>query len=531
VALTAVVRGGTVHDGTGAPGVAVDVGIERDRVVVVGTDLPDSPGAREIDATGLAVTPGFINVLSHAWGSLQVDGSGASDLLQGVTTEVFGEAISLGPGNDLPLGLLGARPGTRIAFDRLGEGLDHLVSLGIAPNVASFVGGANLRLLGAGYDDRPLTPAELDRLVGLVGEEMSDGALGIGTALIYPPESFSSTPELAALCRVLGRHGGTYVSHLRSEGDRFLECLEELIGLGRDGGCRAEVYHLKAAGRHNWHKMQQAIDRIEQAQADGQPIGANMYPYTAGGTALMSSIPPQFHAGGPAALLARLADADVRRQVVAALHAHSDTFENLFLAASEGAGVLLGDDAAGLPTRGRNLVEIAADRGLSDPAEALIEIVRAAPETEVLYFVADEANVELGLSQPWVSIGSDAEAHDLVEPFVSAGTHPRTYGSFARFLGHYARDRGLAAFPDAVRRLTSMPADRFGLAGRGRLAPGAFADVVVLDPAAVRDQATYLEPHRHSEGVVHVLVNGSVVVQDGALTPARPGRRLRRGVA
>jgi N-acyl-D-amino-acid deacylase len=259
--------------------------------------------------------------------------------------------------------VLGSRPGTRIVFDRLGEGLDHLVSLGVAPNVASFVGGANLRLRGAGFEDRPLTSGELDRLVGLVDEEMSDGALGIGTALIYPPESFSSTPELAALCRVLGRHGGTYVSHLRSEGDRFLECLEELIELGRDGGCRAEVYHLKAAGRHNWHKMQQAIDRIERAQADGQPVGANMYPYTAGATALASSIPPQYHAGGPEALLARLADADVRKEIVTALHAHGDTFENLFLAASEGAGVLLGDDVAGLPTRGRNLVEIAETEG------------------------------------------------------------------------------------------------------------------------------------------------------------------------
>lgn len=533
MALTRIVRGGTVYDGRGGPGVRADVGIEGDRVVQVGTDLPDAPGAEVLNAADRAVTPGFINVLSHAWASLQRDGSGASDLLQGVTTEVFGEALSLGPcdASIRPLlDTLGDTSTVRLEFEHLADGLDHLQSLGVAPNVASFVGGHNLRILGAGYDDRPLSAAELDRLTGLMDDEMADGALGIGTALIYPPGRFARTEELTELCKVVGQHGGVYISHLRSEGDQLLECLEELIAIGRDAECAVENYHLKAAGKHNWHKMQLAIDRIQAARDTGQPVTADMYPYTAGGTALASAIPPRFHDGGPQALLGRLADAAVRKEVVAALHLHSDDFENLFLAAGEGEGVRFASDVAGLSTDGLSLVEVAAQFGCVDAADALVEVVLRAPDTRVLYFLADEATVELGLSQPWVSIGSDAQAHSSTPPFSDQGTHPRTYGTFARFLGHYVRDRGVTSFADAVRRLTSLPASTLGLAGRGTLTPGAYADVVVLDPDQVRDRATYADPHLYAEGVQHVLVNGEVVVRDGMVTESRPGRRLRRGV-
>lgn len=532
MALTRILRGGTVYDGTGGEGVRADVGIEGDRVALISPDLPDAPAAEVLDATGLAVTPGFVNVLSHAWGSLQQDGSGASDLLQGVTTEVFGEAFSLGPSDQRfaeYVGAFGAGRELRLVFDRLAEGLDHLVHAGVAPNVASFVGGHNLRILGAGFEDRPLTGAELDRLTAVMDEQMSDGALGIGTALIYPPGRFARTDELIALCRVVGRHGGTYISHLRSEGDQFLECLEELLTIGREAECAVENYHLKAAGRHNWPKMRQAIERIQAAREHGQPVTADMYPYTAGGTALQAAIPPRFHIGGPQALAQRLADPATRREMAGALHQHSAEYENLFLAASSGAGVVFPDDVAGLATRGRPLTEVAGLLGLDDPAEALVELVRRAPDTGVLYFIADEANVELGLAQPWVSIGSDAAAHPAGPPFTDEGAHPRTYGTFARFLGHYVRDRAVTTFPDAIRRMTSLPADTFGLPGRGRLAPGAYADVVVLDPEQVRDLATYEAPHQHAEGVRHVLVNGEPVVRDGAMTAARPGRRLRRG--
>ncbi len=481
--------------------------------------------------------PGFVNMLSHAWESLQRDGSGASDLLQGVTTEVFGEAFSLGPGNDDVATMVGAlaggseEGGVRLVFDHLAEGLDHLEKLGVAPNVASFVGGHNLRVLGAAFDDRPLTAQELDRLVALMREEMQDGALGIGTALIYPPGNYATTDELAAVCGPVGEYGGTYISHMRSEGDQFLECLDELLDIGRRAGCRTEVYHLKAAGKHNWAKMQQAIDRIQTARDAGQRVGANMYPYTAGGTALAASIPPRFHDGGPQALLTRLADPGQRREMAAAIREHSDDFENLFLAAGAGEGVLfLADLEDGTPAKGKRLTEVGAALGIDDPAEALLEVVSRSPGSGTAYFIISEDNIELGLSQPWVSIGSDAAAHSAVAPFTEDETHPRTYGTFARFLGHYVRERQVATFADAVRRMTSLPADEVGLVGRGRLTPGSFADVVVLDPDTVIDRADFMDSHAYAEGVRHVLVNGEVVVRDGSVLEARPGRRLRRGV-
>ena len=527
-----VIRGGTVVDGTGAPSRAADVVVDGDRVVAVGeADVPVD--AEVLDATGLVVAPGFVNVLSHAWGSLQRDGSGASDLLQGVTTEVFGEAFSLGPSDGRlaeamrPWGGLGEE--AQVEFERLSQGLDHVERLGVAPNIASFIGGMNLRVLGAGFDDRPLEPAELDRLRALVDEEMADGALGIGTALIYPPGRFARTDELTALSAVVGRHSGTYISHMRSEGDQFLECLEELITIGRDAGCRTEVWHLKAAGQHNWPKMKLAIERIEQARAAGQPVAANMYPYTAGGTALAASIPPRFHVGGPTALLERLGDPAVRVQMAAEMREPSAGFENLFYGAERGRGILfLNDLADGTATSGKRLTEVAEQLGL-DPADALLEVVSRDPGQGTLYFLMDEDNVRLGLSQPWVSLGSDAEAIPAAPPFDDGPTHPRTYGTFARFLGHYSRDEGLVPLTDAVRRLTSLPADNFGLVDRGRLEPGRFADITVFDAATLADCATYENPHQYATGTRHVVVNGRVVVRDGEFTNERPGRRLRRG--
>jgi N-acyl-D-amino-acid deacylase len=526
---TLVLRGGSVVDGTGAAARPADVVVDGDRIVAVG-EIFGPVDAQVLDATGLVLAPGFVNVLSHAWGSLQVDPTGASDLLQGVTTEVFGEAFSLGPGrvsealrNWDDLG-----GGAQVDFDRLSQGLDHLERSGVAPNVASFIGGVNLRVLGAGFEDRPLSGLELDQLRALVDEEMTEGALGIGTALIYAPGRFARTAELLELCKVVGRHGGTYISHLRSEGDQFLECLDELLMLGSEGGCRAEVYHLKAAGRANWHKMQRAIDRIEQARQSGQPVSANMYPYTAGGTALAASIPPRFHVGGPDALLERLADQQQRRQMAAEMRAPSDQFENLFLGAG-GDGILFLDDLAdGTPANGRRLSELAAGFGL-DHADALLEIVARDPGTGAAYFLMDEDNVRLGLSQPWVSVGSDAAVHQAAPPFTDSATHPRTYGTFARVLGHYGRDEGLFTLEEGVRRMTSLPADNLGLADRGRIAEGAFADIVVFDPASYVDHATFADPHRYATGVRHVVVNGRVVVADGELTKETPGRRLRRG--
>src|SRR3954467_2484232 len=477
---TLVLRGGTVVDGTGAPRRRADVAVDGDRIVEVG-ELPAGIDAQVLDATGLVVTPGFVNALSHAWGTLQIDPSGASDLLQGVTTEVFGEAFSLGPSDERmveamrPWGGMGRD--AEVIFSRLSLGLDHLERKGVAPNVASFIGGVNLRLLGAGFEDRPLSRGELDRLRALVDEEMQDGALGIGTALIYAPGRFARTDELLELCKVIGRHGGTYISHLRSEGDQFLECLDELLMLGRDGGCRAEVYHLKAAGRPNWHKMKLAIERIEEARESPQPVSADMYPYTAGGTALAASIPPRFHVGGPEVLIQRLADPQQRREMAAEMRLPSDDFENLFLGAGADGILFLDDLADGTPANGKTLADLADDLAL-DEADDLLESVARDPGTGAAYFLMDEENVRLGLQQPWVSVGSDAGAHRAAPPYLDSATHPRTYGTFARFLGPYGRDEGLFSVEEGVRRMPSLPADNLGRVDRGRIVEGGFADVV-----------------------------------------------------
>lgn len=528
--ISLVVRGGTVYDGTGSPGRRADVAVDGDTVVAVG-ELPEHVNAVELDATGFAVVPGFINTLSHAWGALQKDGSAASDLLQGVTTEVFGEAFTPGPSNDAFAELIGSYygPDVKADFPRLSEGLAHLESSGVTVNVASSIGGMNLRVMGAGFADRRLTRTELDQLRAVVEEEMQDGALGVGTALIYPPGRFADTDELAALCEVVGRHDGVYTSHLRSEGDTFLECLDEFFTICERASCRGEVFHLKAAGRANWPKMAQAIAMIEAARAAGKPISANMYPYEAGGTALAASIPPRFHEGGPAALAERLADPDQRKQMAAEIRSASDAFENLFLHAGGGQGLLfLGDLADGTASSGRRLSDLAEELGMDD-VEALLDVVRRDPSVGVAYFIIDPKGVELGLSQPWISVGSDAAAHPAAAPWSDSPTHPRTYGTFARVLGHYCRDRGLFSFEEAVRRMTSLPAEVFRLAGRGAIAEGSFADLVVLDPATVADRATFEDPHQLALGVRHVTVNGTVVVRDGAITDSRPGRHLRRG--
>jgi len=526
-----LIRGGTVIDGTGSAGRSADVLVEGDRIAAVGEVSPDVDAA-VLDATGQVVTPGFINVLSHAWGSLQLDPTGASDLLQGVTTEIFGEAFSLGPSDGRlseslkPWGDLSEQG--QVDFERLSQGLAYLESKGVAPNVASFIGGHNLRILAAGFDEGPADPAALDRVCAIVEEEMQDGALGIGTALIYAPGRFAGADELATLCTVVGKYDGMYISHMRSEGDQFLECLAELIDIGRRANVRAEVYHLKAAGAANWPKMKLAVEAIEAARQTGQHVTADMYPYTAGGTALAASIPPRFHIGGPAKLMERLADPALRAEMLAEMREPSDEFENLFLGAEAGRGILFFEDFQdGTPARGRRLADIAADRG-KDAAEVLLDIVTEEPAQGVAYFMIDEDNVRLGLQQPWVSIGSDAAAHQAIAPFSDSATHPRTYGTFARVLGHYARDEGLFPIEEAVRRMTSLPADNLQLVDRGRLAPGAFADIAIFDATAVIDNATYDDPHSYASGIRHVVVNGEPVVRDGALTHATPGRALKR---
>ena len=528
-----VIRGGRVADGSGGALQAGDVVVEGDRIAGIvppGTAVDGD----EIDAAGMVVAPGFINVLSHAYYSLQLDKRGLSDLLQGVTTLVFGEGWSLGPCSEPMLRKAGrdAPAGVQAAWPRLAEALQALQASGVALNVASFVGAHNLRELSAGDTDRPLTLAEKDRACGILAEELADGALGVASALIYPPGCFADTRELSAWCEVVAHHDGLYISHMRSEGIRLLESLDELTGLAQTTGVRAEVYHLKAAGQDNWPKMQAAMDRIEQARMRGLQVTADIYPYTAGMTSLSACIPPRYHDGGVPALLDRLADRGIRAEIARDIVADSGTWENLYLAAGGASGILLlgGLEAADAPHLGATLAQAAAAEGV-DPVDFLLDLVAEAPQLLAAYFIIDEDNMRAALTRPWVAICSDSEAPASEGRFLATPTHPRAYGSFARVLGRYARDERLLPLPEAVRRMTALPAQTLRLEGRGRIAPGYFADIAVFDPDTVADDATYDAPHRYARGVAHVLVNGVPEVRDGTFSGAVAGRALRRGAA
>ncbi|MFC5267240.1 amidohydrolase family protein [Kribbella qitaiheensis] len=532
MSTTLVIRGGTVHDGNGGPGRPADVLVEGDRIVAVGPGVGD-PGAPVLDATGMVVAPGFVNVLSHAYFSLENDGRGLSDLYQGVTTEIFGEGFSIGPFTPEVKALLapGLEPGDpELTWDRLPEFLGHLERKGVAQNVASFVGAHNLRMIGAGAENRPMTAAELDRVRGILDEEMADGALGLGSALIYPPGAFASTDELVALSEVVARHGGMYISHMRSEGDHFLDAVDELIEIGRRAGLPAEIYHLKAAGRHNWPKMERAVERVEAARAAGQKVTADIYPYIAGQTSLGASIPPDFHEGGYEALADRLRDPAERARIREAVVTPSDRWENLYLAAGGAKGVLLLPDASGPAAkyRGLSLQEVADSNG-TEPVEMLLQLVEQEPALNSMYFMMDEDVLRTALRNPWVSVCSDGQSIAAEAPYVDTPTHPRTYGSFARILGKYVREESLLSLGEAVRRMTSLPAENLGLRDRGVIAPGKFADLVVFDPDTIGDRATYEQPHQYATGVKHVVVNGEPALADGIPTGLVAGRALRRG--
>jgi N-acyl-D-amino-acid deacylase len=528
MSFSLVVRAGMVADGTGAPLFPADVAIEDDRIVRVG-DVPrvDCP---ELRAEGCVVAPGFINVLSHAHATLQQDPRGLSDLYQGVTTEVFGEGYSLGPVSGRLSGIVDAEPappGVRMGWPRLRDFLVHLESAGVGPNVASFVGAGNLRMIHAGADDRALTGEELAAACDLLDAELADGALGLGSALIYSPGNYASTDELVAYAEVLAAHDALYISHLRDEADRLLQAIAELLEIARRSSARAEIYHLKASGRQNWPAMATAIDMVERARADGLTVTADLYPYQAGCTRLAACVPPRFHAGGQAALLDRLADPAARAEIAAAIAAPATDWQNLYLDAGGARGVLvLGPP--GTDHVGRSLADVSAARGDADPIETLLALVAGDPSLLAAYFGVAEENIELALARPWVSVCSDAEAPSAEPPFTGTPTHPRTYGSFARVLGHYVR-QGVLPLEDAVRRMTSLPAANLRLADRGQIREGAFADLAIFEAGEVRDLATYPRPHVYAAGMRHVVVNGVTAFEDGVPTGALAGRALRRG--
>lgn len=526
-----VIRNGTVYDGSGAEPVVGDVAIKGDTIVSVDDPIAGR-GEIEIDATGMAVAPGFINMLSWATESLIEDGRSQSDIRQGVTLEVMGEGGSMGPLNDEMKREIVEQQGD-IKFDiewtTLAEYLDYLVRRGIATNVASFVGATTVRIHEIGYEDRPPTAEELERMRGLVRQAMEDGAVGLGSSLIYAPAFYADAEELIELAKVAAEYDGLYISHMRSEGDRLLEALNELIEVARQAGIRAEIYHLKAAGQSNWGKMNQVVELVEQVQSEGLPITADMYTYTAGATGLDAAMPPWVQEGGLNAWIARLQDPEIRTQVAREMSQASGGWENLYYAAGSAENVLLvGFKNDSLkPLTGKTLAEVAEMRGKSPEETAMDLVVEDDSRVGTVYFLMSEENVRKQIGLPWVSFGSDAESLAPEGVFLKSNPHPRAYGNFARLLGRYVRDEQLIPLTEAVRRLTSLPASNLRLVRRGSLTPGYYADVVVFDPTTIQDHAQFDDPHHYSTGVLHVFVNGIQVLNDGEHTGATPGQVVR----
>ena len=526
-----LITNGMVYDGSGGPPTRTEVAVRAGRVLALGKS-GDYVSDKTIDARGQAVSPGFINMLSWAPETLLEDGRGMSDVRQGVTLEVFGEGDSFGPLTAEMKTELRKRQ-SDIVYDvtwtTLGEFLDTLVKRGVSPNVASFLGAATIREHELGFANRAPTAAELGRMQNLVRAGMREGALGIGSALIYAPGVYARTDELIALTQAAGEFGGGYISHMRSESDGLLGAIDELINIGKAAKVHAEVYHLKAAGEKNWPLMAQAIAKIEAARKAGTQVSANMYPYTAGATGLDAAMPPWVQEGGLEAWIERLKKPEIRARVLKEMRTPDKSWENLYLAAGSPERVLLiGFKSERLkPLTGKSLAQVAKMRGTSAEDTAIDLVIEDGTRVSTAYFLMSEENVKKGLSQPWVSIGSDEGAPAPEGVFLKSNPHPRAYGSFARFLGHYVRDEKVTTLADAIRRITRLPADNFKLKERGCLAPGCHADIVIFDPKTIGDKATFDDPQRYSTGVTHVFVNGVQVVSDGEHTGAKPGQVVR----
>ena len=526
-----LIRNGTVYDGLGGEPFVADVAVQGDTIAAIGK-LRNSRGRTEIDATGLAVAPGFINMLSWSNTSLIQDGRSQGDIRQGVTLEVLGEGTSMGPLNDAMKEERRQRQDDiryDVEWTTLGEYLDFLVRRGVSPNVASFVGASTVRIHVLGYEDRAPTLRELDRMRDLVRQAMEEGAMGVSSALIYAPGAYADTEELIALAGVAAEYGGMYISHIRNEGNALLEAFDELLTIARRTGIAAEVYHLKASGRTNWNKIDALLDRIDAARAEGLPITADVYPYHASSTGLYGVMPPWVQEGGHKAWVERLKDPAIRQRVKAEMNTPTTQWDNGYLASgSPGNILLIGFRTDALkPLTGKTLAEVAAARGTSPEETAMDLVVEDDSGVACVFFTMSEDNLRKELRRPWVSICSDAASMAPEGVFLQQNPHPRAYGSFARVLGRFARDEKVIPLPEAVRRLTSLPASNLKLDRRGRLAAGFFADAVVFDAATIRDHATFDKPHQYSTGVRHVFVNGVQVLRDGEHTGLKPGRVVR----
>ncbi|HUP60283.1 MAG TPA: D-aminoacylase [Thermoanaerobaculia bacterium] len=522
-----VIRNGLIYDGSGNAPLRGDVAIQGDRINAIGNVR--GTGRVEIDANGMAVAPGFINMLSWAVDSLVVDGRAMADVKQGVTLEVFGEGWSMGPLNDAMKAEMKRRQGDiryDIDWTTLREYLDGLVRRGISVNVASFVGATTVRMHVLGQADRPPNPEELERMRALVRQAMEDGALGVGSSLIYAPAFYAKTEELIELCKAAAPYGGMYISHMRSEANRLLEAVDELITIAREAGVAAEIYHLKAAGETNWPKMDRVLARVEEARAQGLRITADMYTYPAGATGLDAAMPPWVQEGGFEEWRKRLMDPATRERVLREMRDPAVEWENLMrLAGSPERVLLIGFKNEKLkPLTGKTLAEVARMRGTSPEDTAIDLVIEDESRVDTVYFLMSEENIRKQIRQPWVSFGSDAGASAPEGVFLKSSTHPREYGNFAKLLGQYVREERIIPLEEAIRRLTTLPASNLGIRERGALQPGYFADVVVFDPYTIAARATFEKPMQYATGVQHVFVNGTQILRDGEHTGAKPGR-------
>lgn len=526
-----ILRGGNVYDGSGGEPFVGDVAIDGDKIVGLG-DIGNAIATLEIDVTGLAVAPGFVNMMSWANESLIEDGRSQSDIRQGVTLEIMGEGSSMGPLNDAMKAEMAAYQSDiryDIEWTTLAEYLEFLEQRGISPNVASFLGAGTPREYVIGHENRPPTPEELDAMRAIVRTAMQDGALGVASSLMYPPGLFATTDELIELSKVAAEFDGMYISHMRDEGAHMIEAIDELLTIARDADIRAQIYHLKSSGQPNWHLFDKAVAMVEDAQAEGLEITADVYTYPAGATGLNVTIPPWVQEGGFEASLQRMSNPELREQIMLEMKTPSDEWENMFLMAGSPDNILMvGFKSEALkPLTGKTVAEVAAMRGTS-PEETILDlIVEDGSRIETVYFSQSEDIVRRVVALPWVSFNSDEASLAPEGVFLESNPHPRAYGSFARVLGKYVRDEQVLSLQEAIRKLAALPAQTLRIDKRGELKPGFYADVVVFDPDTIQDHATFLEPHQYATGMLHVFVNGEQVLKDGEHTGATPGRAVR----
>ena len=526
-----ILRNGTIYDGSGSPPVAGNLAIAGDTIAGIGA-LSNARGKTEIDVAGMAVAPGFVNMMCWANESLIEDGRSQSDIRQGVTLEVMGEGDSMGPLNEAMKAAMVKDQGDikyEVAWNTLGEYMEYLEKRGVSPNIASFIGAATPRVYVIGYDDRPPTAGELERMRELVRQAMKEGALGMASSLIYPPGSFAKTPELVALASVAAENGGMYITHLRSEGSGILDALDELLAIARQAGIRGEIYHLKVSGKSNWLKADQVIEKVERARSEGLQITADVYTYAASSTGLNSTMPPWVQDGGFQESLKRMKDPAMRKRIAREMREESDKWENMYLGAGSPDNILLVrfKTESLKQYTGKTLAEVARLRGKSPEETAMDLIVEDESRIDAVYFTQSEENLRKFLALPWVSFCSDSPSIAPEGVFLKSSVHPRAYGSFARLLSRYVREQKILKLEDAIRKLAALPAQNLRVDRRGMLKKGYFADVVVFDPQRIEDHATFAQPHQYATGMIHVFVNGRQVLKNGEHTGAKPGRFVR----